>query len=236
MSATIVHLRRHSIPCDASPRRGRGKILLERDPESLSDTDLLALMIGGGGLARERARSLLDRFHDTHGVERAAIKELTSVGGLGPVRAAAVKAGLTLGRRAACTERSRGKRISSSVDVHRRLSPMLRHLDREIFITVLLDARHRVIRDVRVAEGGLTACAVQPRDVLEPAVRECAAAVIFAHNHPSGDPSPSQEDLVLTRRLVVAAEALGIRVLDHIVVGDGRFVSFQERGLMNALK
>lgn len=239
MNAAIVPIRRHALPPRAVPpvgkkRVGTGRALLGMEPETLSDTELLALVIGGGMPGRERARSLLDSFHGVHGVERAAMRELTAVGGLGPMRAAAIKAALALGRRAARTERARGERIRSASDVHERLSPMLRHVDREVFLVILLDTRHRVMREVRVAEGGLTACAVQPRDVLEPAVRESAAAVIFAHNHPSGDPAPSQEDLSLTRRLCVAAEALGIRALDHVVIGDGRYVSMSELGLMRS--
>lgn len=231
MTAAIVPLLRHTLPLSPPPH-GRGRASSALEPEALSDVELLSLIIGGGDAGKDRASGLLRRFHGLHGVERAALREITSISGLGPARAAAVKAALALGRRAACTERVRGDRIRSAADVFARLSPIMRHVDREVFLVVLLDNRHRVLREVRVAEGGLTSCAVQPRDVLEPAVRDGAAAVIFAHNHPSGDPSPSQDDLALTRRLSLAADALGIRALDHLIIGDGRYVSLSDRGLM----
>jgi DNA repair protein RadC len=109
----------------------------------------------------------------------------------------------------------------------------LRDLRHEIFKVVLLDAKHAIIRDVTVSEGSLTLSIVHPREVFTMAVKESAAAVIFLHNHPSGDPSPSQEDHVLTARLVSAGELLGIAVLDHIVVGDGRYVSFADQGWLH---
>ena len=100
----------------------------------------------------------------------------------------------------------------------------------EIFKVVLLDAKHAILRDATVSEGSLTLSIVHPREVFNLAVRESAAAVIFLHNHPSGDPTPSQEDRVLTTRLVAAGDVLGIRVLDHLIVGDGRYVSFADQG------
>ena len=112
--------------------------------------------------------------------------------------------------------------------------PALRNLRHEIFKVVLLDAKHAILRDATVSEGSLTLSIVHPREVFTMAVKESAAAVIFLHNHPSGDPTPSQEDHVLTARLVSAGDVLGIRVLDHLVVGDGRYVSFADRGLVNA--
>jgi DNA repair protein RadC len=106
----------------------------------------------------------------------------------------------------------------------------LRDLRHEVFKVILLDAKHAIMRDTTVSEGSLTLSIVHPREVFTFAVKESAAAVIFLHNHPSGDPTPSQEDRVLTARLVSAGEVLGIRVLDHLVVGDGRYVSFADQG------
>lgn len=199
--------------------------------EALSDHELLALLLGGGR-ADVAAHALLRRFGSLHGLDRAGLAELRAVPGLGLARAAALKAALTLGRRAVTRERTRGPRIRSAEDVHARLSPVLRHHDREVFAVVLLDTRHRILSEVRVAEGGLTACAIHPREVFEPAIREGAAAIIFVHNHPSGDPTPSQEDLALTTRLCITADALGVRALDHVIIGDGGYVSLADRGLM----
>ncbi len=109
---------------------------------------------------------------------------------------------------------------------------ILRDKKREMFLVVLLDARHRVLGEEIVSEGSLTTSIVHPREVFLPAVRESAGAMVLVHNHPSGDPRPSDEDVAVTRRLVHAAELLGIRVLDHVIVGDGVYSSFKETGLM----
>jgi DNA repair protein RadC len=108
----------------------------------------------------------------------------------------------------------------------------LRDKKREMFLVVLLDARHRVLGEEIVSEGSLTSSIVHPREVFLPAVRESAGAMVLVHNHPSGDPRPSDEDVAVTRRLVHAAELLGIRVLDHVIVGDGSYASFKEAGLL----
>jgi DNA repair protein RadC len=101
-----------------------------------------------------------------------------------------------------------------------------------MFLVILLDARHRIMREEIVSEGSLTSSIVHPREVFMPAVRESAGAIVFVHNHPSGDPQPSDEDIAVTRRLVHAADLLGIRVLDHVIVGDGTYASFKEAGLL----
>lgn len=221
----------HAHSTDHRPRER----LAHRGATALTDEELLLLVLGsGGGVggAAVAAHALLRRFGSLHGLERARRTELLRVPGLGAARVAAVTAAFELGRRTALAERARGARIASAADVHARLSPRLRHHLREVFMVVLLDARHRLLAEVRIAEGGLTACAISPREVFEPVVREQAAAVIFVHNHPSGDPAPSHEDLALTGRLVIAADALGVRALDHVIIGDGRFFSLADRGLM----
>ena len=153
--------------------------------------------------------------------------------GVGAAKAAQLKAALALGRRALASPLSKGTKISSSRDLFEHYHPTLRDLRHEIFKVVLLDAKHAIVRDATVSEGSLTLSIVHPREVFTMAVKESAAAVIFVHNHPSGDPTPSQEDRVLTARLVSAGEVLGIRVLDHHVVGDGRYVSFADQGWLN---
>jgi len=108
----------------------------------------------------------------------------------------------------------------------------LRDHKREMFLVVLLDARHRVLREEAVSEGSLTSSIVHPREVFRAAVRESAGAVVLVHNHPSGDPAPSEEDVAVTRRLVQASELIGIRILDHVIVGDGSYTSLKEAGLL----
>ena len=164
------------------------------------------------------------------GSAHCGIEELCAVEGVGEAKAAQVKAALELGKRSLASPLSTGTRISSSRVLFEHYHPALRNLRHEIFKVVLLDAKHAILRDATVSEGSLTLSIVHPREVFTMAVKESAAAVIFLHNHPSGDPTPSQEDHVLTARLVSAGDVLGIRVLDHLVVGDGRYVSFADEG------
>ena len=128
---------------------------------------------------------------------------------------------------------STGTRVSSSADLFKHFHPALRDLKREVFKVVLLDAKNTVMKETTVSEGSLTLSVVHPREVFTLAVRESAAGVIFLHNHPSGDPSPSPEDRQLTDRLVIAGGLLGIRVLDHLIIGDNRYVSFADQGWLN---
>ena len=140
---------------------------------------------------------------------------------------------IEVGKRALAGPLSTGTRIGSSGDLFKHYYPRMRDLRHEIFKTILLDAKHAIIRDATVSEGSLTLSIVHPREVFNLAVRESAAAVIFLHNHPSGDPQPSAEDRELTARLVAAGEVLGIRVLDHLIIGDGRYISFVDKGWLS---
>lgn len=160
------------------------------------------------------------------------IEALCRVPGIGPAKAAQLKAAIEIGKRALAHPLSTGQPIRSSRDVFQAYAPRLRDLRHETFQLLLLDAKHALIRETTISEGTLTASLVHPREVFSIAVRESAAAVICVHNHPSGDPTPSSEDRVLTRRLQEAGEVLGIPVLDHVVIGDGRYISFADRGWM----
>ena len=164
------------------------------------------------------------------GLAQCGIEELCGISGVGEAKAAQLKAALELGKRALAGPLVKGTKITSSRDLFTYYHPTLRDLRHEVFKVVLLDAKHAIMRDATVSEGSLTLSIVHPREVFTLAVKESAAAVIFLHNHPSGDPTPSQEDRVLTARLVSAGEVLGIRVLDHLIVGDGRYVSFADQG------
>jgi DNA repair protein RadC len=109
----------------------------------------------------------------------------------------------------------------------------LRDRKKEVFLTLLLDSKNRILREIQVSEGSLNTSIVHPREVFQPVIRESAAAVLFVHNHPSGDPAPSREDLELTSRLRDAGALMGVRVLDHIIIGSGRYVSLADRGLLD---
>ena len=177
---------------------------------------------------------ILDRLGGLAGLAQCGIEELCAVPGVGTAKAAQLKAALELGKRALAGPLTKGTKITSSRDLFTHYHPALRDLRHEIFKVVLLDAKHAILRDATVSAGSLTLSIVHPREVFTLAVKESAAAVIFLHNHPSGDPTPSQEDRVLTARLVSAGQLLGIQVLDHLVVGDGRYVSFADQGWLTS--
>jgi DNA repair protein RadC len=152
--------------------------------------------------------------------------------GIGSASASRIVAALELGRRVASEPPGRDAPIRGPSDVFARLGPLLRDLRQEEFHALLLNSQHRVIRDVLVTRGILDASLIHPREVFRAAIVESAAGVILVHNHPSGDPTPSPEDLAVTRQLASAGRAVGIPVLDHVVVGEGSFVSLSERGAL----
>ncbi len=200
-------------------------------PESLTDAELLALLLrtGGRGADAQRvAASLLASLGGLTGLSRAGRAELASVSGIGPAKSATLCASLELGRRLASRRLDPGRPIRGPEDVFRHFHPRLRHAAHERFFVVLLDGRHRVVGHELVSQGTLTASLVHPREVFRPALRRSAAAVLLVHNHPSGDPTPSREDREITDRLTRAGELLGIPVLDHVVVAERGFHSLRE--------
>lgn len=195
---------------------------------SLSVEELLTLVIGSGraGASADRvARSLTERFPGLERLSGCDVSVLEGVRGVGPATAARVAAALELGRRAAVDEATLGDPIRGPGDVYRRIGPRLRDLGQEEFHALLLNTRHRVVREVFVTRGILDAALIHPREVFRIAVSEGAAGIILVHNHPSGDPAPSAEDRAITRQLGDAGKALGIPVLDHIVIGRGGYCS-----------
>lgn len=207
--------------------------LARAGPESLSDAQLLAILLRVGrqdASAVQVAMELLARSSGLGSLASQGFEELCRVPGIGPAKAAQLKAAIELGKRVMAAPLSTGTRIGSSRELFAHYYPLLRDLRHEVFKIVLLDAKHAIIRDATVSVGSLTLSIVHPREVFTLAVRESAAAVIFLHNHPSGDPEPSQEDRLLTDRLVSVGQLLGIAVLDHLIVGDGRYVSFADQG------
>ncbi|MDN5942158.1 MAG: DNA repair protein RadC [Nitrospira sp.] len=223
---------RHGITQWPETERPRER-LLSQGPHVLTDAQLLAILLRvgrRGSSAVQVGMDILDRLGGVAGLSQCGIEELCAITGVGKAKAAQLKAALELGKRALAGPLIKGTKITSSRDLFTHYHPSLRDLRHEIFKVVLLDAKHGIMRDATVSEGSLTLSIVHPREVFTLAVKESAAAVIFLHNHPSGDPTPSPEDRVLTARLVSAGEVLGIRVLDHLVVGDGRYVSFADQG------
>ena len=211
--------------------------LLARGAEALSETELLAIVLRTGNAstgesAVDQARLLLNRFQNLKGIDDASVQELSAIKGIGPAKTAELKACMEIARRLRQRKWEAGDALRSSEDVFRHFSERLVKEKREIFYVVLLNNKNRKIREVKISEGSLTASLVHPREVYNPVIRESAAAVIFVHNHPSGDPAPSPEDLEITRRLKEVGEVMGIRVLDHVVVGHDRYFSFSDRGVL----
>jgi DNA repair protein RadC len=219
-------------PEDERPRER----LIAHGTAGLSDAQLLAIIIRNGKTGRtalDLGRELLERFGSLAGIGQAGINEIREVPGIGKAKAAGIKAAIEIGKRYQKPS-LRGAALCSSQDVVEYYRPRMKDLKKEVFKCALLDTKNKIIRDEEVSVGSLSTSIVHPRDTFKAAIRESAAAVIFVHNHPSGDTRPSQEDILLTRRLVQAGEVLGIQVLDHIIIGDGKSFSFRDNGLMAA--
>jgi len=207
--------------------------LLAHGPGRLSDAELVAILLRTGdqrNSALDHGRSLIQRFGGFRELARAGIGDLCEIKGIGPVKAAQIIAALEIAKRFGQCEFKPGTVFRCSADIYEHFRERLGSEEREYFYAVLLDNKHRKIKDIPVSQGSLTTSIVHPRDVFAPVVREAAAAVVFVHNHPSGDPTPSREDLEITRRLRQVGELMGVRVLDHVVVGRGRYVSFVDDG------
>lgn len=220
-----------SMPEDLRPRERMQKV----GPSALSAAELLAIILRTG-TPQESALELAHRvLSDPRGLRflaEATIEELCQIKGIGLAKAAQVKAALELGKRLACLEPDLKPVIRSPQEVCNLVMEEMCYLDREHFRVVLLNTKNRVLDVETVSIGSLNSSLVHPREVFKRAVQRSAAALILVHNHPSGDPSPSPEDVEITRRLCEAGRVLGIEVLDHIIIGDHLFISFKERGLM----
>jgi len=214
--------------------RPRAKVL-DRGVETLSDGELIALIIRSGipgTTALDLAFSLMDQFGGLQRLTRRNVREISRVRGMGPAKSAGLLAAFEIGRRAASTNEGDRCTINSPADVGRFYGPRLRHLNHEIFIVLLLDSANHLLRDVTVSTGILNSSLVHPREVFHPAILEPAAGVILVHNHPSGNPEPSGEDLRITRQLADAGKILGIPVHDHVIIAGREATSFAERGLL----
>ena len=221
-----------SLPDELRPRNR----LFAAGAEALSSAELLAVLFSafpgtGDAAAMELAGRLISERGDLHGLLRSTAHELVAVRGVGEAKASALLAAAELGKRMVSRHTPDRPVISSPADVDALLRGKMGHLDRERFVVVLLNTKNAVLGTHTVSIGTLSSSLVHPREVFKPAIQASAAAVILAHNHPSGKTQPSREDRDVTRRLVEAGETIGIEVLDHLVIGDAHF-SFKEHGLM----
>lgn len=203
---------------------------------ALTPTELLAVLLRTGDAgsrqsALDLARGLWSAHgEDWHRLAQATVWELATQRGVGRAKAASLAAAMEIGRRLGRRSFAAGEPYRTSRQVYQHYAAKLADSRKESFFCLLLDTRNRYLREERVSEGTLSSSLVHPREAFRAAVREAASAVIFAHNHPSGDPEPSREDRDLTRRLFEGAKILGIRFLDHVVLGDGVHYSFCDNG------
>jgi DNA repair protein RadC len=203
--------------------------------EALSAQEILAVILGRG-IAGESvmvtAQRLLSQFGNLKGIAGASVEELSQVKGIGLAKAAQIKAAFELSRRLEGYPQAEDKPIvKTPEDVASLVRGRLRGKKKEHFLALLLDTRNRLIKVSEIAIGSLDASIVHPREVFKEAISASAASVIFAHNHPSGDPTASEDDIRLTKRLVKAGEIVGIDVLDHIIIGDKNYLSLKREGL-----
>ncbi|MEO8251195.1 MAG: DNA repair protein RadC [Chloroflexota bacterium] len=221
--ARPIHLRPvPDPPVAAGSARAR---LGQLGPGALRDDELLAVLLGGSG-ATIAARMLLE----PHGLAGLAVAGLDELPAIGERRAATVVAALELGRRAAAAWPVTGWRIRTPADLAERLMPVMGHLEREELRSVLLNTKNSVTGMMTVYAGNLAGSSVRVGEVFRDAVRRQAAALVVVHNHPSGDPAPSAEDLRITREIAEAGRLLDIELLDHLVIGHGRWVSLRALG------
>ncbi len=212
-------------------RYGPRERILHLGERRLSDAECVALVLRTGRpgeSAEQVAQRLLRATGGLPGLAAAEVRELAAVPGVGTARAMALAGAFGLARRLTEARFRPGAPVRCGSDVARIVRDTARGARQEQFFAILLDARHRILGFRVISTGGLVGAPVHPRDVFAPAVREGAASLVVAHNHPSGDPTPSPEDRAVTDRLRGAAELIGIRLLDHLVVGSDRFYSFAD--------
>jgi len=221
----------HDLPVAERPRERLQKL----GTDALSAQEILALLLGRG-IAGESvmitAQRLLSQFGNLKGIASASLEEMTQVKGIGIAKASQIKAAFELANRLENHQESGDKLVvKEPEDVLRFVQNRLKDKKKEYFLALLLDTRSQLIRVAEISVGSLDSSIVHPREVFKEAVAASAASVIFAHNHPSGDPTASEDDIELTKRLTKAGEIMGIDVLDHIITGDKKYLSLKREGL-----
>jgi DNA repair protein RadC len=222
-------LRIRELPAGERPRER----LKQSGPSSLSNSELLAIILRTGSTAENvlgLASRLLTRFGGLAGLAKASFGELCAERGVGQAKAAQLKAALELGRRLSATRADEKTTIRTPQDVADLLMAEMALLDSEHLRVVLLDSKNHAISVSEVYKGNVNASLIRPAELFREAVRENCPAVIVVHNHPSGDPEPSPDDIRVTEQIVAAGKTLDIEVLDHIIIGDRRYASLKERG------
>jgi DNA repair protein RadC len=222
----------HDLPLSERPRERLSKL----GSEALSSQEILALILGRGTKGESviiTAQKLLTKFGNLKNLASASIEELTQIKGIGPAKAAQIKATFELVKRLEDSPNEASKLIVKSPDdVIKTARALLKGKKKEHFVVICLDTRNHLIKTNLVSIGSLDCSIVHPREVYKEAISSSAASVIFIHNHPSGDPTPSDDDIKITKRLIEAGEIVGIEVLDHIVVCDNEHISMKAKNLI----
>lgn len=221
----------HDLP---KPERPRER-LKQFGPEALSAQELLALIIGRGVSKKSVmtiAQELVIKFGNIKTISEATIEELSQIKGIGFAKAAQIKACFELGKRMDLEPELKDFDIKDPQSVEKAISASIKDKAKEHFKLILLNARNKILGISTISIGSLNASIVHPREVFKDAIMHNAYSVVLAHNHPSGDPEPSEDDLKMTRKLIESGKILGIEVLDHLIIGKNAFYSFKEKGLL----
>ncbi|MFD0674364.1 DNA repair protein RadC [Cohnella sp. GCM10027633] len=219
------------IPSEERPRER----MQRHGASALSHAELLAIMLGTGTRDESSVHLAQRILSECGGLRKFAESnwdELTHIRGVGPAKALLLQASIELGRRVARSRLPDMVKISCPEDAANLLMEEMRHLREEHFVCLFLNTKNQVIGRQTLSIGSLNASIVHPRELFRAAIRRSSASILCAHNHPSGDPTPSQEDIVLTKRLAEAGELIGIELLDHLVIGDNRYTSLKETGCL----
>lgn len=231
----MMELQRYTTIRELPPEERPREKLAHWGASSLREYELLAILLRTGTAqmsALQLAQYLLQKFGGVRGVMHASVQELANIKGMGLAKATQIAAAMELGRRVALSQFHERPQIRSPEDVYQLMHIQLLGERREHFLAVMLDTKNRVRRTETISIGTLDSSLVHPREVYRMVIREGAACWIAVHNHPSGDPTPSPEDIAITRRLKEAGELLGVELLDHLIIGDGNYTSLRERGYL----
>ncbi len=231
MDGNRDHITIKEMPEEERPREK----MMKYGSDKVTNAELLAIIIRTGSRrasAVNLADKILSRAENLRELPNLSIQELMEIKGIGLAKGVQIKAALELGRRIASSFRLETRSISSPKDVADYLMEEMRYYQKEYFKAVFLNTKNQVISTEIISIGSLNSSIVHPREIFCAAVKKASASVILVHNHPSGDPTPSREDIEVTKRIVQAGEIIGVSVLDHLIIGEGRYYSFRESGLI----